>query len=528
MQLSNALIETAVGEQRKVGATALHFLAAPLILLTPFSSFIGYNGYSGLSPEIALVVGMLVVVGLICGFVMLVGGWPTRALVLASLITLFIDFQFDWFKDFGKLTVMAAFGPVFLFSYVLREHIIRIVSTVFGTMFLLTLVLPAGRAGSDRVPQRMSGDPSLPRIAHLILDAQIGIEGIPTDVEHGEQTKADLKRFYEEHGFRLFGRAYSHYLRSYNSISNLLNFSSANNDGLFVTEREPYLLKRNEYFRRLGEAGYALHIYQLDFMDFCRGNEQYVASCDTYAATDLGWLEDEPRIPLLVKVRLILATYVRRSYLLNRGIVQEHARIGLIPVMPVFDAIARDTATSAPGDMFFAHLGTPHTPYVYRSDCSLKPPEDWEDRMDVPPLPQNTLETRARRYPAYLEQVRCTAKKLSALFELWNERGFFEDMIIIIHGDHGSKIFLNYLGAENYERAPAQDFVDAFSILFAVKTPELAPGYDLRIESAENLLREAIFAEGSKEIDREPYVFLYAGKGKPMLKHPLVELGSAP
>jgi hypothetical protein len=517
-----------VPDRQKASAAAFHILAAPLILITPFASFIGYNGYSYLNPEVALVVGMLVAVGLVCGLAMLFGGWPIRALALASLTTLFIDFQFDWFKEFGKFTVIAVFGGVLLTSCVLRTHITRIVSIVFGTMFLMTVVLPAGQVASESVPQRMSGDPSLPRIVHLILDAHIGIEGIPTDIEQGEPTKRDLKKFYEKHGFRLFERAYSRYLRSYNSISNLLNFSSAEIDGQFVTEREPYLLERNEYFRELGEAGYAIHVYQLDFMDFCQGNEQYIASCETYASADLSWLESEPRIPLLVKVRLILATYVRRSHLLNRGIVREHARIGLIPVMPVFDAIARDTAASAPGDMFFAHLATPHTPYVYRSDCSLKPPADWEHRMDVPPLPQNTLETRARRYPAYLEQVRCTTQKLSALFELWEERGIFEDMIIIIHGDHGSKIFLNYLGAKNYERAPERDFVDAFSILFAVKAPDLDPGYDLRIESAENLLREAISADGSKEIDREPYVFLYAGKGEPMLKHPLVEPKSAP
>ncbi len=515
-------------ERRKLGAATFHLLAAPLILLTPFATFIGYNRYSYLNLEIALIVGVLLAVGLICGLAMLFGGWPIRALALASLTTLFIDFQFDWFKDFGKLSVFVAFGAVLLISFVLREHITRIVSVVFGTMFLMTLVLPSGRAGSESVPQRTSGDPSLPRIVHLILDAHIGIEGIPTDIDQGETTKRDLKKFYGEHGFRLFGRAYSRYLRSYNAISNLLNFSSAEIDGRFVTEREPYRLLRNQYFQQLGEAGYAIHVYQLDFMDFCHGNEQYISSCETFANADLSWLENESRIPLLVKVRIILATYVRRSYLLNRGIVKEHTRIGLIPVMPVFDAIARDTVTSAPGDMFFAHLGTPHTPYVYRSDCSLKPPEDWEQRMDLPPLPENTPETRAQRYPAYFEQVRCTLRKLSELFELWKERGFFEDMIVIIHGDHGSKIFLNYLGVNNYERAPAQDFVDAFSILFAVKTAELDPGYDFRIESAEALLQEALHSEVSSEVDGDPYVFLRAGKGEPMLKHPLSELGSAP
>ena len=101
-------------EQRDAGTVAVHLLAAPLILLTPFASFIGFRGYSYLSPEIALAFGMLVAAGLICGLVMLVDGWLVRALVLAVLLTLFIDFQFEWFKDFGKLTVIAAFGAFFL------------------------------------------------------------------------------------------------------------------------------------------------------------------------------------------------------------------------------------------------------------------------------------------------------------------------------------------------------------------------------------------------------------------------------
>jgi len=49
-------------------------LAPPLILTTPFASFVNYNDYGFARAEVWLVLGGLIALGLLCGVVMPLGG----------------------------------------------------------------------------------------------------------------------------------------------------------------------------------------------------------------------------------------------------------------------------------------------------------------------------------------------------------------------------------------------------------------------------------------------------------------------
>jgi arylsulfatase A-like enzyme len=92
---------------------------------------------------------------------------------------------------------------------------------------------------------------------------------------------------------------------------------------------------------------------------------------------------------------------------------------------------------------------------------------------------RNTAQSRAVRYPLYLEQVICTHRKLNELFEEMMRHGVYEDAIIIIQGDHGSRIDTGppRPGVLNLSE---RDFIDGFSTLYAIKLPGLNPGYDRR------------------------------------------------
>ena len=72
-----------------------------------------------------------------------------------------------------------------------------------------------------------------------------------------------------------------------------------------------------------------------------------------------------------------------------------------------------------------------------------------------------------------------------------------------------------------------QDYIDAFSTLFAVKAPHITPGYDLRMLPLEQLLRHA---EGDAlvdpELSREGH-FVYLRDDPPIQGHielPMPEL----
>ena len=111
--------------------------------------------------------------------------------------------------------------------------------------------------------------------------------------------------------------------------------------------------------------------------------------------------------------------------------------------MDTMSLLTEEVARSRSGQLFFAHLLLPHLSYIYDANCDERDPADWEPAYDREPLPPNTMQSRAQRYALYLEQVRCLYKRLDAMFRRWQEAGIFDRAQIIIHGDHGSRIYLH-------------------------------------------------------------------------------------
>ena len=74
-----------------------------------------------------------------------------------------------------------------------------------------------------------------------------------------------------------------------------------------------------------------------------------------------------------------------------------------------------------------------------------------------------------------------------AMFQAWKRVGIFDRLVIVVHGDHGSKI------REHAERELSRaDYVDTFSTLFAVRQPGLPAGYDRRVAAIQELLEEVV------------------------------------
>ena len=83
----------------------------------------------------------------------------------------------------------------------------------------------------------------------------------------------------------------------------------------------------------------------------------------------------------------------------------------------------------------------------------------------------------ADRYPMYLEQVKCTQKRLDRLLESLVLSGTFEQAIVVIHGDHGSRL-------------PKSEHLDmpSYSTLFVARIPGFEPKYDRRPAALDSLL----------------------------------------
>ena len=140
--------------------------------------------------------------------------------------------------------------------------------------------------------------------------------------------------------------------------------------------------------------------------------------------------------------------------------------------------------------MFFAHLLTPHEPYVYDADCDLRLHESqwlWPEVALT-----HTPGSRAERYPYYFEQITCVTRQLRGVFDALKVAGVFDEATIIVHSDHGSRIRQIRPSGSEQESLSQVDYVERFSTLFAVRSPQVVPGYDDHMRPLQDLLASAV------------------------------------
>ena len=305
---------------RARSSAVFDLLSPPLVLVTPFVSFINHSGYSYTAPEFGISIAILSAIGLLCGTVMMLGPARLRVLGTAALITLFVDLQFEWFDVQREVRVPALGIGALLLCWLLRDHLSRIVVPVFATMLVANLLFPDRpeypsfqrldlNAGATPMP---SAAP--PLLVHLILDEFIGIEGIPLETPEGRAVRDSLRTFLRANGFRVFGGAYSRFVRTKDAVPNALNYVSVPENAYFVEGNEPYSLRENMYLSDMYQQGYRIHVYQSDYIDFCSGYEALVVSCLTLPSRSI---EPLPTLPLssLMKAELALRTFVSLSVL---------------------------------------------------------------------------------------------------------------------------------------------------------------------------------------------------------------------
>jgi hypothetical protein len=528
------------------------FLAPPLVILTAFVSFVNRYDYSYAAAEIWISLVGLIALGLLCGVVMLGGHW-LRIVVTAGLVILFVDFQSNWLEQHPALRMPGlGVGVVFL-CWLVRDHLSLIATSIFGTMLAVTLMVPGASGGASfdhREPQHRSAQetskPAPPVLVHVIFDEFIGIEGISTEISNGTAVRDLLRSFFLTNGFYVFGRAYSRFVNTRNAIPGTLNYASPPEDSHFTVGGAPRRLRENRYFKEMHEQGYDLHLYQTDYMDFCTGYEIQVKSCVSFM-TSIAPLEDLP-LPALDKAKIVLESFTRLSlaqrafgtfYTLLRREARRRgyelppwptSKSNMAPTRGVrdLDAIAQEVAKAPTGELYFVHLLFPHHPYTYDRRCQLRDPDDWDTIREDAPLPPNSAQSRARRYALYFEQVLCVQAKLQEMFDGWRRAGIYDRMKIIIHGDHGSRIFMNDPTVANKHRLVTSDYVDAFSTLFAIKAPSLEPAYDTHMVAIQDLLEAVARGQPLAQVPTDgtrPFVFLR--NGLDMVRQPLPDFGDA-
>jgi hypothetical protein len=512
----------------------LDLAALALIVFAPFVVLLSYHGYPYFTPEVLLILAAALAAAALLALLISYTTGFVRVLVLAGLIALFIDMHVGLSPRWSSLAVMLMFlGVVAVLAallWLLRENAATIVCVIFITLLALTLVRgssPSLQVVTEQTATTGGSSAEPPLLIHLLLDEHIGVESLPPEIPGTSALRQELVDFYTSRGFRLFGGAYSEYAHTYNSIANLLNFSSREVSHPYLshgTDETEWQLKQAAYFPTLRERGYRLHVIQSTYMDLCHAEGAQVQECITYPVTGLRLLRGL-KLQTTEKVRAFVGAIVTKSSVLRvankvyeRGIRGTLLRVGWhvpawrwqgpllgpLQVPTMFERLGDDIVRHPRGHAFFAHLVLPHYPYAFDRRCELRPhAADWGTNRiaSTDPLVYNTKESRAQKYELYADQVRCVLKLLDGLFGDLERRGLLDDATIIVQGDHGSRIPLHFPTGATLANGVLTDadFSDTFSTLYAIRAPGVSPGYDAAPLSVVELLNQHLEGEPSGE-----------------------------
>lgn len=135
----------------------------------------------------------------------------------------------------------------------------------------------------------------------------------------------------------------------------------------------------------------------------------------------------------------------------------------------------------------------------------------------------NTAESRDMHYQLYFEQVSCLYAKLDDIFKQMQLANIYDDSIIILHGDHGSRISIRDPLVKHRDVLTQEDITDHFSTLFAVKIPGKPWSNDSSTQPLEQLMANVttdITGVANTFKQNQPTKFVYLEGKKTLLPIP--------
>ena len=123
-------------------------VAAPVsILIAPVVAFAAFHKYSYFTLEFLAGFGFFTLVGILIGLAIVRGPTWRKVAAITLLLTVYVDLQFGellvGFDEFWSHATLPLALLVFLvFSLWLRQHLTLMITTIFGTIVLSTLLIP--------------------------------------------------------------------------------------------------------------------------------------------------------------------------------------------------------------------------------------------------------------------------------------------------------------------------------------------------------------------------------------------------
>lgn len=496
-----------------------------LFLLIPLYQALTNLHISFSHKEISLILLVILLISIFISISLIFTNNKLRVLLLTAVVFIFFDITFQFRdligiivpKDYITLRLVRLFLKLFILSLTyyliykifwnLRVNIISILAIFFSVTAITTVInqpLPKFNNSSDlgNIPIEAGNLENLPIILHIIFDELLSPEAINLNIESGRELHSKMLKINDDFGFRNFGRIYSRHFFSPVSIPNMFDseYDTKNMKSETVLTHRLELID-NAYFDDMVSRGYKIKIYQTTHLDFCKYKN--ITKCNTFDSFDPNWISsfNEGNDKLFYLLKLISRGY-RGSYSgdfvavlidMSTKYIYGHdkftgqiERFDVVGFPSWFDKYIFELANTQRGNMIFSHFMVPHAPYNLTNDCqvnNLVSDAGYYLGEKFGVTQENLHEKRQIFQNEYYTQSICVLNKITELLNTIDRLPQFDDAIIIIHGDHGSRISIgNHV--EDYDE---RDFIDNYATFYAIRSPDIKAGYDCRLISLPRL-----------------------------------------
>jgi hypothetical protein len=504
--------------------------------------------YPLFSPEVAVSLFTLAVLGSSISLLSLAKRRAYYAAAIAALLVFFVDFMIEPSMQLHKLALIGLFIVLYTAIWKLGRTFYLPAAAALSVMLFTTIILLIQESRPEVAAFDTSGSvirDAPPRLIHLVLDEHLGVEGFPQSHPFGRTMKERVKDFYTNRGFQLYGNAYGHYCNTFDAVPNLLNFTREPIPKQFVSGEEgSYVVTRNRYFELLKERGYRLHVISAGYLDFCAQTTALIADCQQYHFTSwesvaaLNLPVTDKAVFLMLSTVTAYPRYQRLQQLYEtawRPVLRKDGSyfsrladaMWIPPPAHTYTSNAMQTVERTWGNILslphghaaFIHLMLPHFPYSFGRNCATRPLLEWKENLEHVPREQRTEHIQAERYQLYFEQMDCVLALIDNLLDRLRQAGMLDDSIILVHGDHGSRLAIRDPSIDAMPLTDS-DLLDYFSLLYAAKIPGSPARYDVTPTPVEDLLIHSLrlpvsVKEPASTMPAPHFVFLRNVVGSP-------------
>lgn len=482
------------------------FASGIAVLAGSLLHYLSFQQYPLFTAEIAIILGALILVAGAATLLYQFAPRVIRALMTGLLAYLAIDLNLDigWW-GIGAATAVA------LIALAKGEEPLRFLTIIFAVIGFWALAGLAESRPFFRTPDPLPATDGVsaapidaPAIIHLILDEHGGGADLARLSKHVPGLDRRIMGTYRDMGFDVWPAAYSSDFNTMFAIPDMYGEAPGAEGEALESGRTP---RRLELLADLRQRGYAIDIWQTDYLDMCAKTP--ADRCQSYwsfslSALAVSSLPPEQRSALIAYNFLRKATLGRlamglgarignkvgRARWLTRPVAEEH-RLSTLAALNIWDRVDARLASLRPGEAVIAHILFPHYPYAAMPGCSLLPPGRWLERVHGGTIPE-----RARAYAAQLD---CTTQRVARTIAAIERSEARDNYILVIHGDHGSRL-MNRFNFNDPDAAVSDDeLLASFSTLFAVRQSDERGRCIAAQASVADLLRQLYGGEALPE-----------------------------